>query len=128
MDFGKAIDMKKRSGNRSELTILTKTYDLILWTANHTCRFPRNHRHVLGTRIEDKLYDILDLLIDAKFSRQRREQLDETNRHLEKLRFLLRLARDLKCLEVSSYGFGTKAVDEIGRLVGGWLRSSDGAE
>ena len=120
--------MKKRSGNRSELTILTKTYDLILWTANHTCRFPRNHRHVLGTRIEDKLYDILDLLIDAKFSRQRREQLDETNRHLEKLRFLLRLARDLKCLEVSSYGFGTKAVDEIGRLVGGWLRSSDGAE
>lgn len=120
--------MKKRSGKRDELTIITKTYDLILWTANHTSRFPRNHRHVLGKRIEKKLYRVLDLLIDAKFIRDRRKKLEKTNRKLESLRFLLRLALDLKCLEVSSYGFGTKAVDEIGRLVGGWLRSSDGAE
>jgi len=117
--------MKKASASRTELTVISKTYDLILWTANHTSRFPRNHRHVLGTRIENQLYDVLELLIDAKFSRDRRDTLEEANRKLETLRFLLRLGRDLKCLEVSSYGFGTKAVDEIGRLVGGWLRSSD---
>ena len=29
-----------------ELTVITKTYDLILWSCNHTSRFPRNHRFV----------------------------------------------------------------------------------
>ncbi len=35
-----------------ELTVITKTYDLILWSCNHTTKFPRNHRFVLGERIE----------------------------------------------------------------------------
>lgn len=110
-----------------ELTVITKAYDLIHWTVNHTSRFPRNHRHVLGARIEQHLYDVLELLIDAKFSRHRREQLDTTNRKLETLRFLLRLAKDVDCLKVTSYGFAAKSVDEIGRLVGGWLRSAEGS-
>ncbi len=108
-----------------ELTVINKTYDLIVWTVNHTSRFPRNHRHVLGVRIEQHLYDVLELLIEAKFSRQRRGQLETTNRKLETLRFLLRLAKDVNCLKVTSYGFAARSVDEIGRLVGGWLRTAE---
>jgi len=44
-----------------ELTVITKTYDLILWSCNHTGKFPRNHRFVLGERIERNLYDLLVL-------------------------------------------------------------------
>jgi hypothetical protein len=40
--------MKKQE----ELVIITKTYDLILWSCNHTGRFPRQHRFVLGERLE----------------------------------------------------------------------------
>ena len=64
--------------NTEELTVITKTYDFIVWTVNHTCRFPRHHRHVLGTRIEQLLYDILDLLIEAKFTKHRRTGLMKT--------------------------------------------------
>ncbi len=39
-----------------ELTVITKTYDLILWTCNHVSRFPRNHRFGLGERIERIVY------------------------------------------------------------------------
>jgi hypothetical protein len=35
-----------------ELVVITKTYDLILWSCNHTGKFPRNHRFVLGERID----------------------------------------------------------------------------
>jgi len=35
-----------------ELVVITKTYDLILWSCNHTGRFPRQHRLVLGERLE----------------------------------------------------------------------------
>ena len=40
--------------------MITKTYDLILWSCNHTSKFPRNHRFVLGDRIERNLYGLLE--------------------------------------------------------------------
>jgi hypothetical protein len=51
-----------------ELVVITKTYDLILWSCNHTGKFPRNHRFVLGERIERNLYDLLEILIRAKYA------------------------------------------------------------
>jgi len=48
---------------QEELAIITQTYDLILWSCNHTGKFPRNHRFVLGERIERNLYDLLETLI-----------------------------------------------------------------
>ena len=53
-----------------ELTVITKTYDLILWSCH---KFPRNHRFVLGERIERNLYDLLEILIRAKYTRNRQE-------------------------------------------------------
>ncbi len=107
-----------------ELVVITKTYDLILWACNHTNRFPRNQRFVLGERIERGLYDLLETLIAAKYTRQRKELLERANLGLEILRFQMRLAKDQQCLRTTSYGFAAKAIDEIGRLVGGWLRRS----
>jgi 23S rRNA-intervening sequence protein len=106
-----------------ELIVITKTYDLILWSCNHTGRFPCNHRFVLGERIERNLYSLLETLIQAKYTKNRQRLLEQANLTLEVLRFQMRLAKDLQCLKVNSYGFASKAIDEIGRLVGGWLRS-----
>ena len=78
---------------------------------------------MLGERIERNLYDLLEILIRAKYTRLRQPLLEQANLNLEILRFQLRLAKDLQCLKVESYGFAAKAIDEIGRLVGGWLKS-----
>jgi hypothetical protein len=109
-----------------ELVVITKTYDLILWSCHHTGRFPRSQRFVLGERIERNLYDLLETLIRAKYTQPRREFLDKANLLLEVLRFQMRLAKDLQCLKVDSYGFAGRAIDEIGKLVGGWLKTAVG--
>src|SRR5438270_10054917 len=96
-----------------ELVVITKTYDFILWSCHHTGKFPRNHRFVLGERIERNLYDLLETLIRSKFTRDRRDLLERSNLLLEVLRFQVRLAKDLQCLRVDSYGFAAKAIDEI---------------
>jgi hypothetical protein len=54
-----------------ELVVITKTYDRILWACHHTGKFTRNHRFVLGERIEGKLYEVLETLIQAKYTGQR---------------------------------------------------------
>jgi hypothetical protein len=49
--------------SHEELRVLTKTYELILWSCHHTGKFPRHHRFVLGERMERNLYDLLETLI-----------------------------------------------------------------
>jgi len=82
-----------------ELIVITKTYDLVLWSCNHTSKFPRNHRFVLGERIERNLYNLLETLIAAKYTKNRQRLLEEANLNLEVLRFQMRLAKDLQWLK-----------------------------
>jgi hypothetical protein len=106
------------------LDVIKRTYDFIFGSCNHTGKFPRNHRFVLGERIERTLYDLLEVLIRAKYSRQRQPLLEQANLTLEILRFQRLLAKAPQCLKIESYGFDAKAIDEIGKLVGGWLKNS----
>jgi hypothetical protein len=110
-----------------ELAVIRKTYDLVKWACAHTSHFPRNHRFVLGERIERRLYDLLETLIQARYTRDRQALLRQANLSLEVLRFQMRLAHDLQCLRTRSYGFVSELLQEIGRQVGGWLKAS-GAE
>jgi hypothetical protein len=80
-----------------------------IWACPLTSRFPRPHRFVLGERIEHHLYDLLEILIQARYTRQRQPLLDQANLTLEVLRFQMRLAKDLQCLRVKSYAFTGKA-------------------
>lgn len=112
------------SKNHQELIVITKTYDLILWSCNHTSKFPRNHRFVLGERLERNLYELLELLIRSKYTKQRLELLEQANLLIEVLRFQMRLAKDLKCLKAESYGFAARTLEEIGKLLGSWIKSS----
>lgn len=107
---------------REELSLITKVYDFILWSCQHTSRFPRNHRFVLGERIERQVYELLETLIKAKYSKERSALLETANLQLEILRFQMRLAKDLQCLKIGSYEFASQAIDEIGRMIGGWVR------
>ena len=82
--------MAKRTN--SELLVITKMYDFILWSCKHIGKFPRNHRFVLGERLERSLYDLLETLIEAQYSRGRLPLLQRANLRLEILRFQMRVA------------------------------------
>ena len=72
------------------------------------------------------MYDLLKTLIRAKCILYRLELLEQANLMLKILHVQMRLAKDLQSLKVDSFGFAAKTIDEIGKLVGGWLKSSGG--
>lgn len=114
--------VKGRAMAHNELPVILKTYDMVSWSVQHTARFPRSHRFVLGERIERRLYDLLETLLEAKYTRDRQPLLRRANLTLEVLRFQMRLAHDLHCLRTNSYGFATQLLQEIGAMIGGWLK------
>ena len=112
------------SKTTAELAVITKMYDLVIWGCQHVAKFPKSHKFTVGDRLAERLQDLFDLLVRAKYHRDRRLLLDQANLELELLRLQLRMAKDLKCLPLESYGFASRSVDEIGRLVGGWIKSA----
>jgi hypothetical protein len=104
--------------SNQELPVIRKTCDLVPWSCRHTSRFPRQHRFVLGGRMERRLYDLLETLLQARYTKDRQPLLRQANLTLEVLRFQMRLAHDLRCLRTNSYGFACRAPPEIGAMVG----------
>ena len=111
----------------TELEVILRTYQLTVWSCKHVARFPHCHRFPFGDRLESRLFEIQDLLLQAKYTRDRVPLLRRVNLQLEQLRFQFRLAADLHCISLQSAGHAAEQVNEIGRMVGGWLNASAGS-
>lgn len=104
------------------------TYGFLLWLIPTVEKFPRSQKFLLGDRMQNTALDLLETLVDATYTRQRRDLLNRANLDLERLRFLLRLSNDLRHLDMRRYEHGIRSLEEVGRLIGGWLRADRAAK
>ncbi len=111
-----------------QLAIFEKTYQLILWLFPTVHKFPKAQRFVLGQQIENTALDLLRGIIAANQERDRLFILKRVSVDLDTLRLLIRLAKDLDFISVRQYVFAAERVNEIGRLLGGWMRSAVSTE
>jgi hypothetical protein len=105
-----------------ELRAVTKAYDFTLWLLPHLAKFSRDHRFTLGDRLEEGALEVLELLVEASYSGEKRPLLQRANVRLNRVRFLVRLAKDLRQLSLKQYEFAARAIDGIGMEIGGWLK------
>jgi len=105
-----------------DLIIFQKTYDLILWIFPMINRFPKKQRFVLGQQIENELLEIIKDIILANNERNKTEILKRISVRLDTLRILIRLAKDLKFLSIKQYENAAVKMNEIGKLLSGWMK------
>lgn len=106
--------------------VFAKTYDLLAWLIPLTMQFPKSQRFVLALRLQNTALDFHELLIAAGKSQrgERRRLLQQADIRLEQLRLHWRLCRTLDLIEPGRYEHGARLIDEVGRLLGGWLAES----
>jgi 23S rRNA-intervening sequence protein len=107
---------------------LESMYRFLLWLIPAVEKFPRSQKFLLGDRIQNAALDVLERLIEATYNRQRDAMLAQANTGIEKLRFLTRLAHDLRCFDGRRYEHAARALDEVGRLIGGWTKVNRAAQ
>ena len=107
----------------STLTAVPKLYDVITWLVGRVEKFPRSQKFTLGDRIVNLALDILELLIEATYTRDRLPLLRRANIQLEKLRYLIRLSHDFKLLSTKQYRHISGEINEVGKRIGGWIKS-----
>jgi hypothetical protein len=113
------------ANKQTNIPLVTKTYDLILWILPKLGKFPKDQRYLLAERIENLLLDILEFLIEAVYSKDKLYILRKINLKLEKLRFLIRISKDMRFININSYEFSSRSINEIGKMVGGWIRAAN---
>ena len=105
-----------------ELPAVSKMYDLIKWLIPQIAKLPRSHKFTLGDRITNLALDTLELLIQAVYTRNKRDLLRRANLNLEKMRYLMRICYDLDLLGLKKYEYVSRGINEVGKQIGGWLK------
>jgi four helix bundle protein len=86
-------------------------------------QFPKFERHVLAAEIRVSMLALLRLIVVCNKRYHKKTTLQELDAELDLLRCQVRLAKSLGYLDFKKYETWAKHNDEIGRMLGGWIKS-----
>jgi len=105
--------------------ILVKWNDFLDWLLPVTEKFPRHARFTLANRIDNLALDMVEDLVEARYSRKKQAILKNANLRLEKLRVLLRISCKRHYLSVRGYEHAMRAINGVGQMLGGWTKQQE---
>lgn len=112
--------------NDLDIPIFKKTYDLYKDFYAMRLSVPKQDRYVLWQRCEDLLIDVLEgvLLASQQSKVEKLPTLERSSVKLNFLRVCIRLMKDIKAIDNKRYVIIEANLDEIGRMLGGWMKST----
>ncbi len=111
-----------------ELPIFTRWVQFLEWLLPATEKFPKRARFTFADRINSLALDIVEDLVEARYSRDKQPLLGRINLRLERLRILLRLSHRMKYLPHPGYEHAARELNEVGRMLGGWMKQQGRVE
>ena len=109
-----------------DLPVFVRWVEFVKWLLPTTEKFPKRVRFTFTSRIDNLALDVVENLVEARYTRNKTEGLNAINLKLERLRVLLRLCHEVQVLPHKSYEFAMRSLDEVGRMVGGWIKQQEG--
>lgn len=87
--------------------------------------FPKQEKYTLGQTAEKVILEMLEKILVAGYSPkyQKYQALQLVSQKNDLLKYLVRLAFDTRCLNSKKYLYLEKEILEIGKMLGGWLKS-----
>ncbi len=112
--------------NDLDIPILKKSYDLYKTFHEYRKLIPKADRFTIYEKSESLIVEILEALIEAGYGQKGDKALllEKASTKLNVLRFFIRLMKETKALDAKKYVVLQGIIDEIGRMIGGWLRST----
>lgn len=108
-----------------DIPIFKKSYDLYKAFYGYRTTIPKQDRYTIWQRCESLILDLLEGILSASQT-QKTEKLpilERTSVKLNFLRIFIRLMKETKAIDNKKYVALEAMIDEIGRMLGGWIRS-----
>jgi hypothetical protein len=112
--------------NEIDIPIIKKTSDFYKLFHEYRRLIPKQDRHSLYEKAERTIINILENFLEAGYTKGsgKTAVLEKASVKLNVLRFFVRLMKELKSLDNKKYVALQEMIDEIGRMLGGWIKSS----
>lgn len=96
----------------------------LIWI-NIVPHIPKGGRYTIGSRIENRFLDLLELSYVAYFiTREKRtEKISQCILALDTLKFLVYIGWEGKLISHKQYAAIAPKLDEIGKMFGGWKKN-----
>lgn len=109
-----------------DIPIFKKAYDLYKIFYGYRATVTKQDRFTIWQRCENIILDILEgtLLASQTYKAEKLPILEKISLKLNFLRVFLRLMKELKTIDNRKYVALEELVDEIGRMLGGWIKST----
>lgn len=86
-------DLSCTSKQSEEMPLaVAKAYDFVLWLLPKVEDFPRAYRFTVGERLTSQGLELMTTLVEAAYSREKEDLLQQASRRINSTRYLLRLA------------------------------------
>ena len=111
-------------------TILQRIKEAYLLWITILDHVPKGQRHSIGSRIENKLLDLLELAYLAYFTPKEKkvEKINECILNLDATKFLIHTAWEGKLISHKQYEEMGNKLKEVGNILGGWRKSLENPE
>lgn len=111
----------------SDLPIFVKWMDFLKWLLLTTEKFPKKTRFTFSDRINILALDVVEDLVEARYSKSKTVSLQKANLKLEKIRILFRICYELRLVPSHGYRHAMSSINEVGKMIGGWMRQNQEA-
>ena len=106
-----------------EMKILQKVFDMMEYGYLALAQLPKSEKFALVTDIKHCMDIMLERCIEAQKKYYKKSTLQEFDVENTKLKAYLRLSFNLGFLPPKKYELRSAKVVEIGKMLGGWLKS-----
>lgn len=103
--------------------LLAKLEELDRYTHIATQQFPKCERHVLAADIRRAVNELERLAIRCAKRYYKKTSLQDLDIELQCLRQMIRKAHNLRYCNTRRLEIWTRHIDEIGKMIGAWIRS-----
>lgn len=108
---------------RNGLIILQKTKDLMQYLYTSWVKYPRSEKPGFVADYKECLFEFLKYIITAQKKYFKKTTLQDADVQLELLRLFNDLSYDLHFIDEKRYQIVSEKLCEVGRLLGGWIKS-----
>lgn len=122
-NFHKNLDSSKFN---LDIPIFQKIYELYKLFYQLIVHFPKKDKYAIGQKIETNILGLIeDIITASQFPKSEKVTiLHRASIKLDLLKILIRCCKDLKIIDNKNYLLTESRLQEIGKMLGGWIKAS----
>lgn len=122
--MGKDIPPHTHTYSNLDIPIFAKLYEFYNFLTRAISSFPKTKRYTLGQELDRQVLLSIELLISIPSQDNKINALKILSIKIDLLKVLLRLSKDNQCLKEKDYLLLQASLQEVGRMLGGWIRKT----